>query len=433
MHRRSVAFFALFFCVFWAWAPLVRAAADDQLLSVGEQASLPVEPGTRFSVGNGEVIQVRATQVHGGRSLLLVKGKHQGYSDLILLDAQGARRSVSFRVVSKRGAGGGRAAMASASSLQLQANGDGWLARGSAKSLDDWNAQRSLEGHGKGKVDSIARLHPLARARAESRIRRLLRDAGLAQISVKSAGNTVLLFGDADTTGDKELAESLAREVLKDVRSQVRVPFERGGRLRFHARILEVLRDSARSLGLQWADGVPNAVQVGLGGVKGNFSLDAALRVLEKKGQARLLAQPQLLLNEKGSAELQVGGEIPIPVSTRFFSAVQWKQYGLTLHLDLPGVSRDLARAHVVVEISTLDPSNGADGVPAVRVSKMDTQVDMTIGKSVLLSGLLESRQSRNVSGIPLLGDIPVLGELFRSHDFQENRSELVIVLGAET
>jgi pilus assembly protein CpaC len=417
-----------------AWAG-ARAGEAPEALGIGEQTTLTVEPGTRFSVGNGEVIQVRATQIGGGKSLLLVKGKSQGYSDLMLLDAQGGRRALAFRVVSKRQAAlasDGKAIFSEASGLRLQANGDGWLARGSARSLEDWNAERTIEAQGKGKVQSIAHLHPLERVRAESRIRRLLRDAGLDGLAVKSAGSTVLVYGDAGSQGEKELAESLAHEVIRDAVSQIRVPFEKGSRLRFRARILEVLKDSASSLGLDWPEGIPNVLQISKGFTKASFALDAALRLLERKGQARLLSQPELLLNEKGVAELEVGGEIPVPLHSHLFSAVQWKQYGLTLRLELPGVSRNLARARITVKISTLDPANGAEGVPALRVSKMDTQVDMEVGKAVLLSGLMESRQSRNLQGIPFLSDVPVLGELFRSHDFQENRSELVILIEAE-
>jgi pilus assembly protein CpaC len=384
---------AIFLCVFFLVFARTAAADESRNILVGEQASVPVEAGTRFSVGNGEVIQVRPTQLAGGHSLLLVKGKSQGYSDLILLESTGGRRTLAFRVLTKREAG--RLAGAKQAAMAVH-------------------------------------LHPLERVKMESRIHRRLRDAGISGVEVKSAGSTVLLYGNAQSAGDKELAESLAREVLPGVKSQVRVPVEKGGRLRFHARILEVLKESAQSLGLEWGDTVPNAVQVSGAFSKASFGLDATLKLLEKEGRARVLAQPQLLLNEKGAAELQVGGEIPIPLHSHFFSTVQWKQYGLLLHLDLPGMTRELARAHIVVEITTLDPANGSDGVPALRTSRMDTQVDLAVGRAVMLSGLLESRQSRNLSGIPLLGDIPILGELFRSHDFQENRSELVIVIEAD-
>ncbi len=407
---------------------------SGQTLSLGEQASFPVDPGTRFSVGNPEVIQVKSTQITGGKSLLLVKGKSQGYSDLIFLGDNGVRKTLAFRVVSKRQAAlakDGQKLLAAPEGLSLQPNGDGWLARGQVKNLDDWNVVSAMESQAKGKVQSLVKLHPLERVKAESRIRRLLKGAGLGGIFVKSAGSSVVLYGDAETVSDKELAEELARQVVRDTRFEVRVPFEKGARLRFRARILEVLKNSSSSLGLQWAEGVPSAVQVAGSVAKANIALEAALKIMEKKGQARLLSQPELLLNEKGVAELKVGGEIPIQMSTKNFSAVQWKPYGLSLRLELPGVSRSLARARITVEITSLDPANGVDGIPAMRVSRMDTQVDMEVGKAVLLSGLMENRESRNLSGIPLLGDIPVLGELFRSRDFQHNRSELVILIEA--
>lgn len=419
------------------FAAAVEAKEDPgapQTLSIGAQTSVPVEAGTRFSIGNASVLQVKATQIEGGKSLLLVKGKSQGYSDLILLGDGGIRRTLAFRVVSKKQESLAKDGAALLSpGVQMQTSGNGWLARGHVKSLDDWNALQGLGEQNKGKLELLAKLHPLERVKAESQIRRLLRDAGLEGVEVKSAGNTVLLYGDANTAAEKVLAESLAREVFRGTLSQIRVPFERGGRLRFRARILEVLKESVMNLGLEWKDAVPGAVQVSKSFSKLDFGLDATLRMLEKKGQARLLAQPELLLNEKGQAELSVGGEIPIKLSTRNFSSVQWKNYGLSLRLELPGVSRDLARARITVEISSLDPVNGVEGVPAMRTSKMDTQVDMQVGKAVMLSGLLENRQSRRTAGIPLLSDIPILGELFRSHDFQESRSELVILIEAST
>ena len=388
------AIFALFLLLF---LPGIVIAGDTQTLAVGEQASLPVEAGTRFSIGNGEVIQVGSTQIPGGRSLLIVKGKSQGYSDLILLDAQGGKRSLSFRVVSRRAAAiadHGETVFSPPPACVFSRTGTAGSPAGALRISRTGTRKELSKDRGRGKCRASPASSARAREGREPYPAPLHGKRRLERLGVKSAGSTVLVFGDASSAGEKELAESLAVEVLRDARSQIRVPFEKGARLRFHARILEVLAEGARSLGLRWSEEVPGAVQLSNGFSKASFALDAALRLLEKKGQARLLAQPQLLLNEKGTAELQVGGEIPIPVHTRFFSAVQWKQYGLALHLELPGVSRDLARAHIVVEISTLDPANGADGVPAVRLSKMDTQVDMTIGKSVLLSGLLKTARA---------------------------------------
>lgn len=419
----------LLFATHHAWA------APEETLAIGEQRSFPVEEGVRFSVGNPEVIQVKGTQLSQSGSILLVKGKSQGYSDLILMGDSGVRRTLAFRVVTKKQAAlaaDSRQLFRNSPGLSVEPSGEGWVAKGQARSLEDWNTVQAIGAQGKGRIQSFTELHPMERLKAESRILRLFRSAGLHDLEVRGAGNSIILRGNCRSAQEKALAEELAAQVVRGVRSHLKVPFEGGGRLRFRAKILEVVRTGAQSLGLRWEEGVPSAVVVGKSFSKLNFSLQAALKLLEKRGQARVLSQPQLLLNEKGVAELKVGGELPIPLQSRYSSSVQWKPYGLRLRLELPGMSHNLARTQITAEISSLDPGNGAEGIPGIRLSRMETQVDMVIGKPVLLSGLMEKRQSRTAALIPWLGDIPILGELFQSKDFQENRSELVIILEAE-
>jgi Flp pilus assembly secretin CpaC len=423
---------------FWCFAAFclspVAWAKGEEALAIGEQRSFPVEEGVRFSVGNPEVIQVKATRLSGSGTLLLVKGKSQGYSDLMLVGDGGVKKTFAFRVVTKKQAalaGDGKSLFRDSPSLSLKPNGDGWVAKGKARSLEDWNTLQAMASQGKGKLQSLTKIHPMERLKAESRIIRLFRAAGLRGIQVVGAGSSIVLKGDCKSPEDKAWAEDLASQVFRGVRSQLRVPFPEGGRLRFRAKILEVVRSGARALGLKWDEGVPSAVLLGKDFSKLNFSLQAALKIMEKRGQARVLSEPQLLLNEKGVAELKVGGELPIPLKSKYSESVQWKPYGLLLRLELPGMSQSRARAKITAEISSLDPGNGADGIPGLRVSRMETEVDLTIGKPVLLSGLMESRQNRSSSFLPLLGDIPILGELFKSRDYQENKSELMILLEA--
>lgn len=433
MRQIPTLFYPLLFAL--VGYPVSRADENGAIaLAIGEQRSFPVEEGLRFSVGNPEVIQVKSTQLGQAGTLLLVKGKSQGYSDLVLVGESGVKKTFAFRVVTKKQAAlrsDGQQLFSNSPGLSLQPSGDGWVAKGKARSLEDWNTLRAMEAQGKGRLQSLSQLHPMERLKAESRILRLFRAAGLEQLQVRGAGNSIVLSGNCRSKEEKALAEELAAEVVRGARSHLKVPFDSGGRLRFRAKIMEIVRSGALSLGLQWQDGMPNAVTIGKSFSKADFSLQAALKFLERSGQAKVLSQPQLLLNEKGVAELKVGGEIPIPLRSRNSSSIEWKPYGLLLRLELPGVSGRLARAKITTEISSLDPGNGAEGIPGLRVSRMETMVDMTIGKPVLLSGLMEKRQSRSESFLPFLGDIPVLGELFRSKDFQENRSELVILLEA--
>lgn len=424
-------------CLVLLFASFIIAAPargeESFQLAIGEQKGVPIARGARFSVGNPEVIHAKATQLSDGGSLLLVKGKGQGYSDIVVLSNDAPPKSLSFRVVTKlqRAVSQAGESALQGSGVKLEAQAGGWLLRGQAKNAEDWNASKAFEEQGKGKVQSLLKLHPLARLRAEQEIRRRMTQAGLGGVSVIGVGSTILLQGDVADTQEKELAEALAREVFRGARSHLRVPFESAQGLRFHAKILELLNSDVKALGLDWSGSTPGVLQIGKTFSKFGFQFDAVLKALERRGKARVLSQPQIYLNERGVAELRVGGEIPVPVKTRTYSNVQWKPYGLSLKLEVPGASRDRARAKISVEISGLDPNTGLDGVPGIRVSRMDTVVDLEKGKPVLLSGLMESRRSEQMAGLPLLADIPVLGELFRSKDFQQNRSELVIWLEA--
>lgn len=429
MLHKTILFFSLSFAI------IAPALAENEVLTlaIGEQRSIPLERNTKFSLGNPEVLSAKPTELATG-ALLLVKGKSQGYSDLLLLGSTGVQKTLRFRVVTKRQAAVGgdtQSFLSGKTEVRVTANGDGWMAKGKTKDIDEWNSLRVMEAQGKGRFHLMSRLHPLERLKAEVGIQKLFAAAGFSHLAVVGAGNFILLKGNCRSDSEKKLAESLAAQIFQGAVSQLRVPFESGGRVRFRARILEVIKSGAKEVGLDWEQGVPGMLKVGKNFSKADFGLSAALKLLEKRGQAKVLSEPELLLNEKGAAELKVGGEIPIPLRSKYSSGVQWKPYGLLLKLELPGMSDSLARAKILVEITSLDPANGVDGIPGMRVSRMETQVDLSVGRPVLLSGLMDRREARAASLLPGLGDIPILGELFRSNNFQENRSELAILLEA--
>lgn len=415
------------------------AAAEDSnaiSLAIGEQRSFPAQVGARFSVGNPEVIQVKSTQLASGKAIFIVKGKASGYSDLVILGDDALNKSLAFRVVSKKQAAlvqDGERLLGAPKGLSILPQGNSWLIRGEAKSLEDFNLAHAMGENGKGNIKNLVRIHPMERLKAEDKIRKRLQLAQIEGIQVLGIGGKILLRGNAKSSADKDLAESISREVFGEIYSSVKVPFETGGRLRFSAKIIELNRNSAKELGFDWTKEIPSALQLTTKFTKAALGLEATLRLLERRGQAKLLSKPNLLLNEKGIAELKVGGEIPIPTHTKESANIQWKPYGLSLRLEMPGMSEAMARAKIVVEISGLDPSNGREGIPGIRSSRMETQVDMQIGVPILLSGLIESRSANTESQIPFIGDIPILGELFKSRDFQENRSELVIILEANS
>ncbi|MBS1961019.1 MAG: type II and III secretion system protein [Bdellovibrionales bacterium] len=204
---------------------------------------------------------------------------------------------------------------------------------------------------------------------------------------------------------------------------------DRNPTVHFKVFLLELRKNRARSLGLDWPAIVPSALRISPLGIHTAITLEAAIHALESDGSARILSQPELVVRAPGEAELFAGGEIPIESKTVYSSKVDWRSYGLTLKLKVQTASGKRVRTDIQTEVSHLDPHVTSDTIPGLQSNRMKTQVDATFDEPLLLSGLLQEGVKNSVRGLPILKDLPVLGSLFGSRDFLEDRSELVAIL----
>ncbi len=157
--------------------------------------------------------------------------------------------------------------------------------------------------------------------------------------------------------------------------------------------------------------------------------MDLTLQHLEGSGHAKVLSNPELVVRAPGEAELFAGGEIPIQMQNRYYANTTWKNYGLTLRLKVTQAIGDRVRLDIFTEVSHLDSTLGQDKLPGIQSNRMKTQVDARFGVPLLLSGLLQEGTRRDARGLPFLRKIPVLGSLFGSEDYLNERSELVAIL----
>lgn len=408
-------------------------SGEAKILAIGEQRQIELPNGSRFSVGNPEVIQVKLLPSgEKGMGALLVKGKAQGYSDLWIFSPEKQPQSMDFRVVSKKQAtlvADSEKVVTFGGGLKMEPLAGGWVVTGKAKKLEEWQRMQAVKAQAKTGFQGLMEIHPMERLKAESKIQRLFRQANLDHLEVRGAGNFILLEGACDSKEQKAFAENLASQVFQPIQSFLEVPFDRARTFRYRVKILEIKRSSAHQLGIRWNQLSPASLSVEKSFTKAGFSWMAALDFLEKNGGAKILSQPELLLNEKGVAELKVGGEIPISLVSKESANVQWKPYGLHLRIEAPGASKKKTRTKISVEISGLDPNTGMNQMPGIRLSRMETIVDLKHGEPVLLSGLMDSRQTKLSDQLPFLANIPILGALFQSEDFRSDRSELMVAI----
>jgi pilus assembly protein CpaC len=172
--------------------------------------------------------------------------------------------------------------------------------------------------------------------------------------------------------------------------------------------------------------------------VMGGNSL-AMLRLLQTEGSIRQLAEPNLIAMDGQEASFLAGGEFPVPIvqggGDKSTVSIVFKEYGVRLNFKPTIIDEDHIRLELEPEVSTIDFANGVkfDGflIPALKTRRAKTGVELRDGQSFALAGLLDNNELKSLSKVPVLGDIPILGSLFRSKSFQKNETELMFIVTA--
>jgi pilus assembly protein CpaC len=162
------------------------------------------------------------------------------------------------------------------------------------------------------------------------------------------------------------------------------------------------------------------------------------LKLLRTEGAFRELAEPNLIAMNNQQASFLAGGEFPVPVLQNVAGnaiTIVWKEYGVRLNFKPTIVDEDHIRLELEPEVSTIDFSNGVrfNGfvVPALRTRRAKTGVELRDGQSFALAGLLDNSETKSLSRIPLVSDIPVIGALFKSKSFEKRETELMFIVTA--
>jgi pilus assembly protein CpaC len=284
-------------------------------------------------------------------------------------------------------------------------------------------------------------------------------EAGNLSVQLQYTANGAVLKG---TVPDAQTAERLQDTATRTLGSGVQLSNQlqvRGAaQVNLRVRVAEVSRTVSRELGFNWSAalsagnfafglqtgrlaGAAGATLIanGLNGIFGTFASSHAnvmtvLDAMANEGLVTLLAEPNLTAVSGTTATFLAGGEFPIPVPQALGTvSVEYKQFGVSIAFTPTVLSSGHISIKVRPEVSELDTSNNVtlDGVqvPALTTRRAETTVELASGESFAIAGLIQNNNNNNIQKLPWLGDIPVLGALFRSNQFQRNQTELVIVV----
>jgi pilus assembly protein CpaC len=168
-----------------------------------------------------------------------------------------------------------------------------------------------------------------------------------------------------------------------------------------------------------------------------DLNLGATIKALEQKAVLQILAQPNLLAVSGQKASFLAGGEFPFPVVQGGQSigvvTIQFRPFGVRLEFTGLIGSDNVIRLHVAPEVSTLDFTNALTisgfTVPAISTRKAETEIELKDGQSFGIAGLIDHRAQVQLSKIPGIGDIPILGQLFRSRNINRSNTELMVLV----
>ncbi len=300
---------------------------------------------------------------------------------------------------------------------------------------------------------------------AYTAVERALRHAFANEsIEVSNAGNAVVLQGSVPSTVELEQVLTLARALVgdgddKDAPEVVNL-LEVGGNHQVMLKVVvaEMSRTINREFGTNFAALIETGVgQVGTvfnGGAAstaavasnvarlfGSFTglgalelLEFTLDALEENGLSKVLAKPTLVARSGETASFLVGGEVPIQVSQNGISSnntVEFKSFGVGLNFTPTVLSPDRIHLTVNPEVSRIDETlrDPVTGTPGFATRRAATSVELADGQSFMIAGLLNDQVTELAGVHPLLGNIPILGALFRSTKFQRDETELVIII----
>ncbi|MBO1360431.1 type II and III secretion system protein family protein [Acetobacter sacchari] len=233
-------------------------------------------------------------------------------------------------------------------------------------------------------------------------------------------------------------------------------------------RVAEVQRSVSQELGFDWSTVFSNVGSFALGAATGGLSgapnvisqaensyntlsgsytngrgsVAGTLDAMASEGLATMLAEPNLTTMSGESATFLSGGQFPVPIPQGFGTVgISYQNYGVSIAFTPTVLSDGTISMHVAPEVSNVTtatadgayslPGTSGSSVPAIRTNRAETTIQLASGQSFAIGGLISNNAQNSISKVPGLGDLPVLGALFRSTSFQRNESELIIVVTA--
>jgi pilus assembly protein CpaC len=271
---------------------------------------------------------------------------------------------------------------------------------------------------------------------------------GLTNIKVMKTGKTIIIEGKVHDSYQKNRVELMASAYGDKVINLVEIvhPLQ----VKIEAKIIEIDKTKVNNLGVTWGSSVssPGAFTFGqsstnkiasaaLGKLGTYDSVNAELDLLAKDGLVKILSQPNMVTISGEKASIMVGGSIPLPMTNDNGKiSFSFTDYGIKLDIEPTVTSEGLINSKITAEVSSIDWTSSHKlalgdniSVPPMNKNQAHSVIVLGSGQTMAIGGLLSSTQSKDIIKVPLLGDLPIIGALFRSEAFSKDQTEMIIMV----
>jgi pilus assembly protein CpaC len=284
-----------------------------------------------------------------------------------------------------------------------------------------------------------------------SRIEEVVAGLGLRdRVTVQSIDGGLVLSGSVADPATAENLRELATQILGDDEVVVnRLTIDAPTQVNLRVRVAEMSREVTRLFGIRWdaalsfgdfalglnTGTVFEGANTLFGGFENsNASIAGVVDALEREGLVSVLAEPNLTALSGETASFLAGGEFPVPVGRDNNEVqIEFKEFGVSLSFTPTVMSKNRISLRVRPEVSDLSDNGsiriGDLVIPALATRRAETTVELGSGQSFAIGGLISNSTRTNLEKLPGLGDLPILGALFRSTNFRRSESELVIIV----
>jgi pilus assembly protein CpaC len=284
-------------------------------------------------------------------------------------------------------------------------------------------------------------------------------------IRLSQANGSVVMSGSVSDPKTGAQAQSVVEAAGFKTVNMLASPVKNAQQVQLMVRVAEVSRNRVKDLGTSYAyqgspgsgayansGSGPSSLSSVTSGVL-NGTLSSALNLfvlggntmtmihaLQTQGALRELAEPNLIAMDGEQASFLAGGEFPVPIvqsgANQNAVTIVFKEYGVRLNFKPTIIDEDHIRLELEPEVSTIDFANGVkfEGflIPALRTRRAKTGVELRDGQSFALAGLLDNSEIKSLSRVPVLSNVPLIGNLFKSKDFQKQETELMFICTAQ-